>query len=90
MALQSSGIIKFSDINVELGNNPTDELSLSDPQNGGYVYVETEAEIEAKKAEMARNFYLSHTHNAPVSTVETNDEGQETWSVYTAVTRLGE
>lgn len=30
MALQSSGIIKFSDINVELGNNPTDELSLSD------------------------------------------------------------
>src|SRR6056300_606945 len=31
MALQSSGIIKFSDINVELDNNPTDELSLSDP-----------------------------------------------------------
>ena len=31
MALQSSGVIKFSDINVELGNNPTDELSLSDP-----------------------------------------------------------
>ena len=30
MALQSSGVIKFSDINVELGNNPTDELSLSD------------------------------------------------------------
>ena len=25
------------------------------------------------------NFYLSHTHNAPVSVVETNDEGQETW-----------
>ena len=31
MALQSVGVIKFSDINVELGNNPTDELGLSDP-----------------------------------------------------------
>ena len=27
-------------------------------------------------------FYLSHTHNAPVSVVETNDEGQETWTAY--------
>lgn len=62
----------------------TIKYAILDPQNGGYVYVETEAEIESKKAEMAMNLYLSHTHNAPVSTVETNDEGQETWSVYTA------
>lgn len=61
----------------------TTKYAILDPQNGGYVYVETEAEIEAKKAEMAMNFYLSHTHNAPVSTVETNDEGQETWTAYT-------
>ena len=28
------------------------------------------------------NFYLSQTHNAPISVVETNDEGQETWTAY--------
>ena len=65
----------------------TTKYAILDPQNGGYVYVETEAEIEAKKAEIAMNFYLSHTHNAPVSVVETNDEGQETWVA--AGTRYG-
>ena len=60
----------------------TIKYAILDPQNGGYVYVETEAEIEAKKAEMAMNFYLSHTHNAPVSVVEINEEGQETWTAY--------
>jgi hypothetical protein len=60
----------------------TTKYAILDPQNGGYVYVETEAEIEPKKAEMAMNFYLSQTHNAPVSVVETDDEGQETWTVY--------
>jgi len=60
----------------------TIKYAILDPQNGGYVYVETEAEIEAKKDEIAMNFYLSHTHNAPISVVETNDEGQETWTAY--------
>ena len=61
----------------------TTRYAILDPQNGGYVYVNTEAEIEAKKAEMAMNFYLSHTHNAPVSVVETDEEGQEIWTAYT-------
>lgn len=58
------------------------KYAILDPQNGGYVYVETESEIEAKKAEMAMNFYLTQTHNTPVSYVEISEEGEETWTVY--------
>jgi len=37
MALPSSGTIKFSDINVELGRGGGDQMSLATAFNGGYI-----------------------------------------------------
>lgn len=31
---------------------------------------------------MAMNFYLTQTHNTPISYVEISEEGEETWTVY--------
>ena len=60
----------------------TIKYAILNPQNGEYVYVNTEEEIEPKKQELALAFYLSHTHNQPVSVVETDEQGQETWTAY--------
>jgi len=65
----------------------TTKYAILNPQNGGYVYVNTEEEIEPKKQELALAFYLYQTHNAPVSVVETDEEGQETWTVYPGQTQ---
>jgi hypothetical protein len=50
------------------------------PLVGGYETVDNTSEIKDKVAELAMALYLAHTHNTPVSTVVTDEDGAETWT----------
>jgi hypothetical protein len=56
------------------------KYGIISPQTGQYNYVEREDELFAKMASAAMTFYLTHTHNSPISRIEVNEDGSETWS----------
>jgi hypothetical protein len=60
----------------------TTQYAILNPQTGSYEYVDDVNEVKEKVAEMAMAYYLAHTHNAPVSQVDTDDAGVETWSAF--------
>ena len=49
------------------------------PNLGQYEDAETIELANIKAKENAWQFYLSQTHNAPISKVTINDDGSETW-----------
>lgn len=57
----------------------TTKYAIVNPQTGMYEYVNDATEIDAKVAEIAIAFYFAHTHNSPVSKIEIDDSGAETW-----------
>jgi len=52
---------------------------ISNPAQG--LYIETDSIESAKEAmiKQALEFYLQHTHQNPISVVEIDDVGAETW-----------
>jgi len=58
------------------------QYAILNPQTGGYDYVDDISKVSEKVAELAMSYYLTHTHNTPVSQVDTDDTGAETWSAF--------
>jgi hypothetical protein len=58
----------------------TTRYAILNPQVGEYEYVDDITLVKEKVAELAMAHYLAHTHGAPVSQVDTDDTGAETWS----------
>jgi hypothetical protein len=58
------------------------QYAILNPQTGGYDYVDHVSKVKEKVAELAMIHYLAHTHNAPVSQVDTDETGAETWSAF--------
>ena len=49
------------------------------PSLGQYEDTETIELANTKAQEIAWQFYLSQTHNSPISKVTINEDGSETW-----------
>ena len=49
------------------------------PSLGRYEDTETIELANTKAQEIAWQFYLSQTHNSPISKVTINEDGSETW-----------
>jgi hypothetical protein len=58
----------------------TTKYAILNPQVGEYEYVDNVDKVKEKVAELAMVHYLAHTHNAPVSQIDTDATGAETWS----------
>lgn len=56
------------------------KYAILNPLVGEYEYVDSQEEILITAKDLAWQVYLSYTHGAPVSKVETDTEGAETWS----------
>ena len=54
--------------------------AILNPMIGEYEYVDSQEEVLTRARELAWQFYLAHTHSAPVSQVDTDAEGAETWT----------
>ena len=52
---------------------------------GSYAWADTEQQASAEMLAIAQAFYLSQTHNSPVSKVIIDEDGKETWSAHTIV-----
>jgi len=53
---------------------------ILNPNIGSYETCDTEEEANNKAKEIAWQFYLSNTHENPISKVTVTDEGYEIWS----------
>lgn len=58
----------------------TTRYAILNPLAGEYEYVDSQEEILARAQALAWQFYLAHTHGAPISQVDTDAEGAETWT----------
>jgi len=68
MALQSSGTIKMSEINTELGRSSTATISLDTAENGGYATINTaSASYPSATNPAAMSEWYSYDHNASSS-----------------------
>lgn len=68
MALQASGEIKMSEINVELGQGPQDTISLDNAESGGYGAINTNSPSypsDARPAAMSEWYSYNHTAAPP-------------------------
>ena len=61
----------------------TTKYAILNPMTGTYSYAESEKAALSQMQNLALDFYLSHTHNAPISVITVNTTGDETWSAYT-------
>jgi hypothetical protein len=59
----------------------TTKYAILNPQVGEYEYIDDIPLVKEKVAELAMAHYLAHTHGTPVSKVDTDEAGSETWSV---------
>jgi len=94
MALQSSGQIKFSDLNTEFGRTSTEEISLNDASTGVVDVINTNSSSkpDGVKPHAISEFY-SYDHNAapPYSNTHyytndgVNDYIKGTWSGQTSL-----
>jgi hypothetical protein len=50
-----------------------------DPKSGLYQEAETQETAEELASEIAWQFYISHTHEKPISKVEILEDGSEIW-----------
>ena len=60
----------------------TTRYAILNPQVGEYEYIDDVSKVKEKVAELAMAHYLAHTHGAPVSQVDTDDTGAETWTAF--------
>ena len=69
MALQSSGTIKMSEINTELGRSSNATISLDTAESGGYVAINTASASYPNDARPAKiSEWYSYDHSASSST----------------------
>ena len=54
--------------------------AVLNPMDGQYKKHNSLEEAVAYAGELAVSFFLSHTHDQPLSVVDVNDDGSETWS----------
>lgn len=54
-------------------------FKVLNPNDGSYTDCATLEEAEADAKLIAWNFYMTHTHNAPIVKVVTTEEGAEIW-----------
>lgn len=70
MALQSSGTIKMSEINTELGRSSTATISLDTAENGGYATINTASSSypsSGNPASMSEWYSYNHTASSSSS-----------------------
>lgn len=60
----------------------TTKYAILNPNTGTYSYADTEKAALNEVSNIAMAFYLSHTHNFPISTITTDENGNETWATY--------
>lgn len=60
----------------------TTRYAILNPAVGEYEYVDSQEEILVRAQALAWQFYLAHTYGAPVSQVDSNAEGAETWIAF--------
>jgi len=56
------------------------EFALFNPANGEYTRTNTKEEALVLLAQIAKDFYFSHSHGNPVVMVSTDDNGAEVWT----------
>jgi hypothetical protein len=57
----------------------TTKYAILNPMTGAYSFAETEKAALTKISDLALDFYLSHTHNTPMSIITVNENGDSTW-----------
>jgi len=60
----------------------TTKYAVLNPLKGEYEFVDSTEEVLSRAQTIAWQFYLSQTHSAPVSQVDMNAEGAETWTAF--------
>ena len=58
------------------------KYAILNPMTGTYSYADDEEAALSQMQNLALDFYLSQTHNAPISVITVNENGDETWSGY--------
>jgi hypothetical protein len=53
--------------------------AIFNPLNGQYVFANTKSECVDVMSNICFNFYLHHSHNAPISTIEYLEDGSQVW-----------
>lgn len=56
------------------------KFAVFNPMTGLYTYTETETERDKLLCEIAWEFFLWQTHNAPYANVQVNEDGSEVWT----------
>lgn len=57
------------------------KYGILNPTTGQYEYVNTLEETFNKINGLAFQFYMHHTHDAPISKITVNADNSETWEV---------
>ena len=55
------------------------KYAIINPTTGLHNFANTEEEIIETAIDNAIQFYMSHTHGAPISTIHIKDDGSEVW-----------
>jgi hypothetical protein len=55
------------------------KYGIFNPTTGQYEYDNDLDTTFNKITDLAFQFYMNHTHNAPMSKITINDDGSETW-----------
>jgi hypothetical protein len=59
------------------------KYAILNPMTGTYSYADDEETALSQMQNLALGFYLSHTHNSPISVITVNANGDESWAAYT-------
>jgi len=74
MTLVSSGTIRMSQINAELGRSSTSTISLNTAENGGYATINTNSTSRPSSSDPARmSEWYGYNHNAAAPVTCYND-----------------
>jgi hypothetical protein len=60
----------------------TTKYAILNPTVGEYEYVDSQEKALIQAQDLAWQMYLTYTHGAPISQVDTDDAGVETWSAF--------
>lgn len=58
----------------------TTRYAILNPTVGDYEYTETQEAALTRAQDLAWQMYLTYTHGAPISQVDTDADGAETWT----------
>jgi len=58
----------------------TTKYAILNPTVGEYEYVDSQEKALIQAQDLAWQMYLTYTHGVPISQVDTDAEGAETWT----------